>query len=576
MTGITRLVAAAAACFSVAVFAQVPPAPPRSGDILQQQAPKQELPVSPSTAPVLPQVVPPKPALPAGSKVNVAVKDFRFSGNTVFSSDVLREQVRDFIGKTLDFNGLNDAAGRVQRLYRERGYFLAVAYLPQQEIKDGIVEIAVLEGRLGQINLQVDPKTKLKESFARGILAAHLKTGDLITENSLERPLLLLRDLPDMEVSSELGPSKTQLGAADLTVKISEAAKPFNGYVDADNYGNRFSGEYRIGINLNAGDLTGYGDLLSFRGFVTDESMKFGRLSYVIPLGHYGTRIGASATGFQYRLGKDFAPIGANGEGQVYTVYALHPLLRTRNANLFIQGAAERKDLEDRQDNIAAVVDQTITNGKLGVVGDFRDRLISGGLNSYSLTFTGGKLEIAPADALAVDQTQGVGGQTAGHFSKFNVEYRRLQRISDQFNLLFAYAGQAANKNLTAAEKMALGGPTGVRAYPTGEAPGDVGQIGTLELRWLVPKVQVFGGDLTLSTFIDHGQVLTQKNQPAAVAAVSANKRSITGAGVGVSLGREGNFLLRLDIATPLDDETPVSDSKKVDPRIWAQAIKWF
>jgi len=575
MSGIRSLVAAAAACFSVVVFAQVPPAPPRAGDILQQQAPKQELPVSPSTAPVLPQVAPPKPALPAGTKVNVTVKDFRFSGNTVFSSAELRGLVQEFIGKTLDFNGLNDAAGRVQRHYRERGYFLAVAYLPQQEIREGIVEIAVLEGRLGQINLQVDPKTKLKESFARGILAAHLKPGDLITENSLERPLLLLRDLPNMEVTSELGPSKTQLGAADLTVKISENTKNFDGYVDADNHGNRFSGEYRIGINLNAGDLTGYGDLLSFRGFVTDEAMKFGRLSYVIPLGHYGTRIGASATGFQYTLGKDFAAQGLNGEGQVYTVYALHPLLRTRNANLFIQGAAERKDLEDRNDSINGVVDQTITNGKLGVVGDFRDRLMSGGLNSYSLTVTGGKLEISPADALALDQSA-IGSQAAGHFSKFNVEYRRLQRLTDQLNLLFAYAGQAANKNLTAAEKMALGGPNGVRAYPVGEAPGDVGQVGTLELRWLVPKVQVFGGDLTLSTFIDHGQVLTQKDQPAAIAAVSANKRSITGAGVGVSLGREGNFLLRMDIATPLDNETPQSDSKKVDPRVWVQAIKWF
>ena len=79
MTGIRRLFAAAAACFSVVVFAQVPPAPPRAGDILQQQAPKQELPVSPSTAPVLPQVTPPKPALPPSTKVSVAVKDFRYN-----------------------------------------------------------------------------------------------------------------------------------------------------------------------------------------------------------------------------------------------------------------------------------------------------------------------------------------------------------------------------------------------------------------------------------------------------------------------------------------------------------------
>jgi hemolysin activation/secretion protein len=304
--------------------------------------------------------------------------------------------------------------------------------------------------------------------------------------------------------------------------------------------------------------------------------MKFGRLSYVIPLGPYGTRVGASATGFQYRLGKDFAALGANGEGQVYTLYALHPLLRTRNANLFVQGAAERKDLEDRQDSVNAKVDQTITNGKLGVVGDFRDRLLSGGLNSYSATVTGGKLEIQPDSALAFDQAPGTGPQTAGHFTKLNLDFRRLQRLSDQFNLLFAYTAQGSNKNLAAAEKMALGGPNGVRAYPVGEAPGDVGQLGTLELRYLVPKLQVFGGDLTLSTFVDHGQVLTLKNPPSADPTASSNKRSITGAGVGVSLGREGNFLLRLDIATPLDNETPTSDPKKVDPRVWAQAIKWF
>jgi len=116
-----------------------------------------------------------------------------------------------------------------------------------------------------------------------------------------------------------------------------------------------------------------------------------------------------------------------------------------------------------------------------------------------------------------------------------------------------------------------------VRAYPVDEAPGDIGQLGTLELRYIVPTLQVFGGDLTLSTFVDHGQVKTQQTPPtAAVAPNNKNMRSLTGAGVGIALGREGNFLFRLDIATPLDNETPTSDPAKRDPRVWAQAIKWF
>ena len=570
-----QFLAAAIAAFTTFALAQQAP---DAGSILQQQAPKEKLPVSPSTAPVLPQVVPPKPALPPTTKINVTVKDFRFSGNTVFPSAELREVVREFIGKTLDFNGLNDAAGRVQRYYRERGYFLAVAYLPQQEIKDGVVEIGVLEGRLGQINLQMDPKVRLKESFARSIIDAHLKPGDLITENSLERPLLLLRDLPDMEVTSELGPSKTQLGAADLTVKLAENRRPISGYVDLDNHGNRFSGEYRLGLNLNSGNLTGYGDLLSFRGFLTNDSlMKFGRLSYIIPVGPYGTRIGASGTAFEYELGKqDFEAGGFNGDGKVYTLYALHPFMRTRNANLFVQAAFEHKDLEDRIDSVNAAERRKINSGKLGLVGDFRDRLLSGGLNSYSVTYTGGDLEISPDDALQADQDPTLGPKTNGSFSKVNIELRRLQRITDNFNLLISYAAQLANKNLTAAEKMSLGGPYGVRAYPVGEAPGDSGQLGTVELRYIVPGMQVFGGDMTLSTFIDHGQVKTLEDPPPLDPTGGQNKRSISGAGIGIALGREGNFLVRANIAWSLDKEIPISDPADRDPRVYVQAIKWF
>src|SRR5262245_25375576 len=75
-----KFFAVAIAAFTTFALAQQPP---RAGDILQQQAPKEPLPVSPSTAPVLPQVTPPKPALPPTTRINVAVKDFRFSGNTV-------------------------------------------------------------------------------------------------------------------------------------------------------------------------------------------------------------------------------------------------------------------------------------------------------------------------------------------------------------------------------------------------------------------------------------------------------------------------------------------------------------
>jgi hemolysin activation/secretion protein len=568
------LVAVAIAALSFVALAQQPPRPD-AGSILQQQQPRDQLPVAPSDKPVIPQVTPAKPALPISSRLNVAVKQFRFTGNTVFSSAQLAEPVSEFVGKTLDFEGLNDAAGRVQRYYRDRGYFLAVAYLPQQEIRDGNVEIAVLEGRVGAVNLQIEPGTKLRESFVHGILDAHLKRGDVITERTLERPLLLLRDLPEVDVTSELGPSKTEVGAADVTVKLAEKRKLATGFVGIDNHGNRFTGEYRGVVNLNASDFTGYGDLLSFYGFLTDENMKFGRLSYVIPVGHYGTRLGVSYTDFSYALAKDFAALGANGDGQVYNIYALHPVLRTRNANFFVQGALEHKKLEDRRSDLGSVEDRKVDSAKLGAVGDGRDRLFSGGLNAYSLTYTYGHVNLTPATLQTQDVAPGTGPHTSGDFSKVNVDLRRLQRVTDSINLLVAGSGQLANKNLITAEKISLGGPNGVRAYPVGEAPGDTGVIINTELRYIIPNRSFLGGDIAFSAFYDAGWVKSVQELPPAEEG-ALNHRTIGGYGLGASLGREGNFLVRGYLAWRAGHEPPQSDTAKRVPRIWLQAVKWF
>ena len=107
---------------------------------------------------------------------------------------------------------------------------------------------------------------------------------------------------------------------------------------------------------------------------------------------------------------------------------------------------------------------------------------------------------------------------------------------------------------------MSLGGPNGVRAYPVGEASGDTGHLFTAELRYIFSQFQLFGADLTASAFIDHGEVHTFEDPPPADPTAANNKRSISGYGLGLSLGREGNLLVRLNVAKPADGETPISD----------------
>jgi hemolysin activation/secretion protein len=542
---------------------------PDAGTILEQQ--RERVPLPAPKREVLP-ATPPPPALSAPA-LRVQVTEFRVSGNSVLSQADLLAVVREFVGKELDFNGLNEAAERIRSYYRARGYFLAQAYLPAQQISGGVVEIAVLEGQLGKVDPKLTPGSGLRESFVRGVLEAHLAPGAVITETGLERPLLLLSDLPGISVSSDIGPSRETVGAADLQVNIERDPRETHGYVDFDNGGSRFTGQVRPGVSATASNFTGYGDQASFRGFISNEHMHFGRIAYVIPLGYGGTRVGATYTGFDYRLAKDFAALEAHGKGSVTSLHAFHPLMRTRNANFIFQAAVESKNLTDQVDTTASVEERRIRSVILGGVGDFRDGAFGGGLSSYGLSWTKGKLTLDPPALLAADQAAATGLQTAGDFNKTNADFRRLQRITENLNLEIALTAQAASKNLASAEKFSLGGPSGVRGYPVGEATGDSGYVANAELRYIVPGFKLLKGDITGSLFYDTGRIRTDH---APLATSAANDRALAAWGLGVSVGRERDFFLKATLATRAAKEKPTSDSAAHNPMFWIQAIKWF
>jgi hemolysin activation/secretion protein len=558
---------------SVLAFAQTPPQPPDAGTILQQtREPFRLPPPSPDLAPRPPE---PKPALGAQPKLRVKIAGFTFTGNTLIPAAELQPKVQEFVGKELNFEGLNDAATEVRAYYRSRGYFLAQAYLPEQTIRNGVVEITIIEGRWGIIELDKKPATRISTRLLAGIVGAHLHEGGVITETGLERPLLLINDLPDATVTTELRPSDT-VGAANLRVNIEPGSGPLTGFVDADNHGNRFTGEYRYGVSVNWNQPAEWGDRLSLRGFTTDEHMWYGRVAYDLPVGYWGTRIGVSYSRFDYALSKDFASLLASGEGEVTNVYGFHSLVRTRNTNLLLNFGTENKKLVDRIQSTTptTVTEQNIYTYKVGFVGDFRDGVFSGGLNAYSLGYTWGNLGTTAA-AAGTDTRN-----TQGNFDKWNFDLRRQQRLTDDASLLFSASGQIAGRNLASAEKISLGGPNGVRAYPVGEATADTGWVMQTELRYIIPGMKILGGDTTILGFFDYGSAkvnqVPAKDPITGAITDSQNIRSFSGSGLGAALGKEGNFLLKIQAAWSYNGEPAQSDPAHRKPRVWMQGIKWF
>jgi hemolysin activation/secretion protein len=147
-----------------------------------------------------------------------------------------------------------------------------------------------------------------------------------------------------------------------------------------------------------------------------------------------------------------------------------------------------------------------------------------------------------------------------------------LQGLGNTVSLWASLSGQLASKNLDVSEKMELGGMYAVRAYPQGEAYADQGYVLTLEARLQLAKFsEQMPGQLQLIGFIDTGSVDINRSPWAA----GVNRRTLSGAGIGLNWSEANNFMVRAYYAFKVGDEVARS-APDASGRFWIQAVKYF
>lgn len=536
--------------------AHAAPPVPDAGQVTRELQKQPEL--------VVPKAVPPlrvegeaAPKGAASSDVRIAVQSIRVTGNQVFTAAELEALVADLAGAERSLAELNAGAARITAYYRERGYVVARAYLPAQDIKDGAVVVNVLEGVLDQ--QRVTNKSRLPDARANGYLGG-VKQGDVLQAQQVDRALLLLADTPGVGGARAALQPGASVGTTDLLVEL-DPAQAYAASLDADNYGNRYIGEYRVGAALALNSPLNLGDLLSFRLLTSGDLMRYARLAYQVPVGVSGLKLGGAYADTRYKLGKEFASLQAHGTASSTSVYASYPFLRSQMANLSGTLTWENKKLVDQTDSPASHVDKKVRLATVGLAGSRQDALLGGGLTAFEASLARGDLAMDAA-SLALDAAP-ASAQSNGSFTKLAYTLNRLQRVSDSDTLFLSLAGQRASKNLNSSEKFSLGGASGVRAYPQGEGSGDQGWLATVEVRHSLTS------QLQGVLFYDAGSVDISHNPYAA----GDNSRSIAGAGLGLN-GQYGRLQFRTSVAWRTSGGQPTSEpaSVKRNPRWWVQA----
>ncbi|MEY2617770.1 MAG: hypothetical protein RL522_772 [Pseudomonadota bacterium] len=496
---------------------------PDAGSVLQQLEAR---PGGALSAPALQIPRVPTPPADGSTGAVVRVNAFTLEGPTLLNPQILQAALKGFTGRDLSLTQLQEAAWVIVQTYREAGW-LAHAVVPPQEIEGGVVTLRVLEARLGQVHVDY-PQARLPRDRIRAMADALLIAGEHVNLHRVDRVLLLLDDMPGAAASASFAEGR-EPGTTDVRIVLVQR-KSLDAQVALDNQGSRSTGSGRLSASLAVNNLTGRGDALQIHAVETEGS-RYARVGYTHPVGVHGWRTGLYASDMRYHLVGSFAALQASGAAQTWGAQLMAPLTRQPTHNLSWQLSADRKRLDNQAlANAQASAVTPVSHYVLDVVrssltSNWLDLLPTPAQNTVSLQLSRGRVDLSQSPNAQADADA---AHTAGMFGKLNAQYHREQRITGQTSAYLQTAAQWANRNLDSSEKIYLGGPWGVRAYPSNEAGGTLGSTVTLGLKHRLDAA------LILQAFADAGRIQVYKHNANAAGTplTSLNTQSLRGLGL--------------------------------------------
>jgi hemolysin activation/secretion protein len=436
-------------------------------------------------------------------------------GATVFSKKELTAYFEPLLASDVDASKLSQMADRITERYRQTGYLLSYATVPTQDVQAGMVRLAIVEGRIGNIIV----KGAGADQLAVEAIAAPLLADTPLRASTLERTIGLVRDFPGLRViDATLARSGSDSALYDL--KITVARDRARAFAYMDNRGSDETGRLRVFSSASLSSVAIQGDELRLDLFgMPGRRFRYvyGQLHASVPLGPSGWRLAVAASKGDHQLRMAER---AEGDSTNLSAQLSYPVRRSRALTMVTKFSLNDWRSSGEQDHVLTLRDRLrvarvgldVSNeSKTRVQGEFS---LSRGLGFGKMTKVG--------DPLASRQ------DASGRFTKaaFNLQVDRP--LSDKVNLKALLAGQYSDRPLLSAEEFALGGTRIGRAFAFNALTGDRGVGGGAEVSYRLGDSKRAVSNVELFGFVDGGMVFEAKSST-----VTDRRRSLASAGMG-------------------------------------------
>jgi len=395
---------------------------------------------------------------------------------------------------------------------KKAGLMFSRAVISEQKVIDGIIEIIVEPGVLGEVVVLNAQRTK-PETLARPFIE-HLQKPALRPD--LDQALMQVDYLPGLDVFGFFSVTGTP-GVSRLNLKVIEE-RAWTAKIGADSYGNEATGKERASANLKLLNPTGLGDTFSLgvsRSFEYPGTFD-GFVGYSIPLGADYQPLAFNFSSSDFDLGTGFEELKIFGQALTLGAQYTHEITNWPVRYQLTTGVQLQKSKIDSE--FFSDIFQRETQVASVNVGGSRHKRINKNLAQS------GRLNFVAGQAKETTPIPGSATQTRDADETFVIAQAgyNFERLTDLTTMPRSTALDVqvfySPDRLPAIQQMSLAGAQGVRSLESGFFSVDQGVLLAYEyqtpLIQSIPYIKPFVfADLGYGIRLNNGQTEDQTGQ---------------------------------------------------------------
>ena len=437
-------------------------------------------------------------------QVSFKLKDIKITGNTAFPTYVLMRLVDFKIGQQVTINDLIMSANDITDYYQGKGYISTIAYLPPQKVQNGSIEIKILEGKYGNVEITSGKWERSSYLNKKYLQDNNIEPGKVLNVKDVRTALQEMSTEEYMKGAVSFADNEESEEFSDVTLEVKDRF-PINLDFRYDNQGREAIGTQRGVIYAGLHNVTGHGDTLMGTVAMSSRSIGAGGI-YSLPIAKNDTRLNVGYSYSHVGLGRKLKYADISGDSH----------------NIFL--GVSRRLAQGQDYRLYGDITLDFRNTDLyshdpiwdSVLNDYRSRVIRGSLTNVKddyygrWLFNGGIAGGIPIDASDHHKARNL---SSNNFVKVNASAARLQVLPFNHMIIWQVNGQYANRHLWASEAMQVGGIASVRGYEEGFRIGDYGVTSSIEYRMPIPgfrailpeKYKFIADSIQLAGFYDFG-----------------------------------------------------------------------